>query len=289
MSGVRAARSAASSPTSSTCSQRRQRVAHAGDLAPVERGVVTSTRASPERSRCADGSGPKAENSGQNTLPCFSVPSAATYSSGPRPSRLKTRSPRPTPRRSQDARRTGWCARRARRRSGRSRGRRRRCSAARRARRGPAAVPVDGLVGDVQPAPVRQAGDRGRRGTPAERRVLRGGGCWRVGPGQVGEEPVAGQAGDPLQGAGLLEQVGGAGDDDEAARAGQPRAGPPVERRAPARRRRRRSAGSGACTCGSRGAGQVGPAAAGDDRGDVGAGLGRPRSSAAAAPVLAPK
>ena len=30
----------------------------------------------------ATGSGPKAENSGQNTLPFFSVPSTATYSSG---------------------------------------------------------------------------------------------------------------------------------------------------------------------------------------------------------------
>jgi hypothetical protein len=33
------------------------------------------------------GSGPNAENIGQNTLRFFSVPSAATYSSGTRPAR----------------------------------------------------------------------------------------------------------------------------------------------------------------------------------------------------------
>ena len=44
------------------------------------------------------GSGPKAENNGQKTLPFFSVPSAATYSSGMRPASTKTLSPLPTPR-----------------------------------------------------------------------------------------------------------------------------------------------------------------------------------------------
>ena len=44
-------------------------------------GVVTSTRPSPRSRRCRIGSGPNAANNGQNTLPCFRVPSAATYSS----------------------------------------------------------------------------------------------------------------------------------------------------------------------------------------------------------------
>ena len=49
--------------------------------------MVTSTRAWPIAIRTRMGSGPKAENIGQNTLRFFSVPSAATYSSGMRPAR----------------------------------------------------------------------------------------------------------------------------------------------------------------------------------------------------------
>ena len=60
--------------------------------------MVTSTRAEPRVIRDLIGSGPKAENSGQNTLPAFSVPRAATYSSGTRPASANTRSPFPTPR-----------------------------------------------------------------------------------------------------------------------------------------------------------------------------------------------
>lgn len=41
------------------------------------------------------GSGPKTEKSGEKTAPAFSVPSAATYSSGTRPSTANTRSPLP--------------------------------------------------------------------------------------------------------------------------------------------------------------------------------------------------
>ncbi len=59
--------------------------------------VVTSTRASPSSRRWQIGSGPNAENSVQATLPCFSVPSTAVYSSGTRPVSMKTRSPRSTP------------------------------------------------------------------------------------------------------------------------------------------------------------------------------------------------
>ncbi|GAB2784118.1 hypothetical protein GCM10027073_16100 [Streptomyces chlorus] len=59
--------------------------------------MVTRTRASPRRSRCSTGPGPKAEKSGQSTLVFFSVPSTVVYNSGQRPSRVNTRSPRPTP------------------------------------------------------------------------------------------------------------------------------------------------------------------------------------------------
>ncbi len=44
--------------------------------------MVTSTLPPPSSSRARMGSGPKAEKSGENTLPFLSVPSAATYSSG---------------------------------------------------------------------------------------------------------------------------------------------------------------------------------------------------------------
>ena len=67
-------------------------------LAGLATVTVVAMVASPFVMRARIGSGPKAENSGQKTLPCLSVPSAATYSSGMRPARANTRSPRRTPR-----------------------------------------------------------------------------------------------------------------------------------------------------------------------------------------------
>ena len=58
---------------------------------------MTSTRARLLASRTRTGSGPKAENSGQNTAPAFSVPRAVMYSSGIRPANTQTRSPRGCP------------------------------------------------------------------------------------------------------------------------------------------------------------------------------------------------
>ena len=85
------------SPTSSTCSSPGSRPRSSATFRAYRAVVVTSTRASPRRSRCSIGSGPNAENNRQHTAPCLSVPSAATYSSGIRPARTKTRSPRLTP------------------------------------------------------------------------------------------------------------------------------------------------------------------------------------------------
>ena len=59
--------------------------------------VVTTTAASPSAIRWRSGSGPKAENMGQNTAPALRAPSAATYSSGMRPHAANTRSPGRTP------------------------------------------------------------------------------------------------------------------------------------------------------------------------------------------------
>jgi hypothetical protein len=104
---------------------------------------------------------------------------------------------------------------------------------------------------------------------------------------EVADEPVPGQPGGGVEGARLLEQVGGAGHHSQVVLAAQLSLGPAVEVQdhlvalADDEQRRR---GHGR----KPGPGKVRAAAAGHHGRDAGVGLGRPRS-AAAAPVLAPK
>ena len=90
--------SAGGSPVTSTCSSPGNSSRARATLRSYSVGVVTSTLASPRRSRCTTGSGPNAENRGHTTAPTFHAPNAATYSSGTRPSSRNTVSPRRTPR-----------------------------------------------------------------------------------------------------------------------------------------------------------------------------------------------
>jgi hypothetical protein len=91
-----------SPPASKSVSKMWRRSGSSWRIAPAP-CVHTAAWWSPEpahwllTSRTRTGSGPKAENSGQNTAPAFRVPSAAMYSSGIRPARTQIRSPRLTP------------------------------------------------------------------------------------------------------------------------------------------------------------------------------------------------
>ena len=89
---------APASRTSSTCFRPASEARTGTTFLRYRDSVVTSTRASPIAMRARIGSGPKAENSVQNTPWAFQVPSAAKYSSGILPVRAKIRSPFFTPR-----------------------------------------------------------------------------------------------------------------------------------------------------------------------------------------------
>ncbi|KLL09939.1 hypothetical protein BL254_23890 [Protofrankia sp. BMG5.30] len=92
--------------------------------------------------------------------------------------------------------------------------------------------------------------------------------------GQVADEPVAGELRHGLQSAGLGEQMGGSRDDGKLILAPQQGPGLPVELEDEFVVTADDEQGRGAHGRQFRG-GQVGPAAAGDDGGDVGTGLGR--------------
>ena len=87
----------AGSPTRITCSRSGSWDRIGSTLRTYAARVVTSTRAREIASRVRTGSGPNAAKSGEYTLPCFSVPSAVTYSSGMRLASVHTMSPRATP------------------------------------------------------------------------------------------------------------------------------------------------------------------------------------------------
>jgi hypothetical protein len=75
-------RVSSTSPISSTCRTEGISRIQSASFLRYRRSVVTMATGAPISTRERIGSGPKAENSGVNTQPCFSVPRAAAYRSG---------------------------------------------------------------------------------------------------------------------------------------------------------------------------------------------------------------
>ena len=164
-------RSPSASPTSRTCSRPGSDAADRRDLAAVQRRASSPAPAPSPMVEPLRGSARARtrRTAGRTTLPFFSAPSAATYSSGMRPARTKTRSPLPTPsRRSTLAKRLVSAAQLG---VGEIARLRRRLPSQRSASccaRGAARVAVDRLVGDVEPAPPGSPSSSRARRVPGE-------------------------------------------------------------------------------------------------------------------------